>query len=54
MKTAKATPNNEVSEERARVVGLLPLLPLALLEVPVFEGPVVPVLVPLLEWAVEL
>lgn len=53
MKTAKATPNREVSEERAKTVGL-PLLPLALEEVPVLEGPVVPVLVPLLVWTLEL
>lgn len=30
------------------------MLPLALEEVPVLEGPVVPVLVPLDEWGVEL
>lgn len=48
MRTAKATPNREEREEMARVVGL-PTLPLALEEVPVLEGPVVPVLVPLLE-----
>jgi len=48
MKTAKATPTREVSEERAMVVGL-PLLPLELELVPVFEGPVEPVLV-LLVW----
>jgi len=53
MKTDKATPNKQVSEERARAVGL-PLVPLALEEVPVLEGPVVPVLVPLEEWPVEL
>ena len=43
---AKATPKREVREERARVVGL----PAPLVEpevVPVLEGPVVPVLVPL-------
>lgn len=51
MKTAKATPNREVSEERARVVGLPELLVPE--EVPVLEGPVVPVLV-LLVWRVEL
>lgn len=49
---AKATPNREVREERAMVVGLLALLPLALEEVPVFEGPDAPVLDPP-EW-VEL
>ena len=52
MKTAKATPNREVSEDKARVVGLLaPLLEPEV--VPVLEGPVVPVLVPLV-WTVEL
>lgn len=50
-KTAKATPNREVSEVRARVVGLpAPLLELE--EDPVLEGPVVPVFVPL-EWGME-
>jgi hypothetical protein len=51
MKTAKATPNREVSEVMAMVVGLpAPLLELEL--DPVLEGPVDPVLV-LLVW-VEL
>jgi len=46
-KIAKATPNREVSEDRARLVGL-PLLPLAPEVLPVLEGPVpVEVLVPL-------
>jgi len=52
MKTAKATPNREVSEERARAVGL-PLLPLALEEVPVLEGPAVLPPVRLEEWLEE-
>jgi len=44
--TTRATPNKEVSEERARPVGL-PLLPLAPEEDPVLAGPVpVGVLVP--------
>jgi len=43
----KATPNTEVSEEMARLVGLPPL-PVAPEELPVLEGPVpVEVLVPL-------
>jgi len=52
MKTAKATPNREVSEERARVVGL-PRLPLELEEVPVLAGPEAPELARVEVWPVE-